>query len=167
MEINDFCCLKFIPLDRNDFETEFKPPQPILIQRVVLSCLKVSGFSSGGRMSDLSDALKRFKTGRPASPPTPLALGEGSEASEISEASEDSEGSEVSKLVCLYKSIFDRDALSDPATKAMRDDFTARWDRLDERRRKALVDKLLELKLLPEIVAKALVMFKGKMTRLM
>lgn len=115
-------------------------------------------------MSDLSDALKRFKTSRPVSPSTLPTPSEESEASEISEASE---GSEVSKLVCLYKSIFARDALSDPTTKAMRDDFTARWDRLDERRRKALVDKLLELKLLPEIVAKALVMFKGKMTRLM
>jgi len=115
-------------------------------------------------MSDLSDALRRFKTSRPASPPPPPAPSEGSEASEISEASEDSE---VSKLVCLYKSIFERDALSDPTTKAMRDDFTARWDRLDDRRRKLLVDRLLEMKLLPEIVAKALVMFKGKMTRLM
>ena len=66
----------------------------------------------------------------------------------------------------LYKSIFDRDALSDPTTKAMRDAFTARWDQLAETKRKALVDKLLEMKLLPEIVAKALVLFKGKMTRL-
>lgn len=118
-------------------------------------------------MSDLSDALRRFKTSRPASQPIPSAPSEGSEASEISEASEDSEGSEVSKLVCLYKAIFDRAALSDSTTKAMRNDFTARWDRLDERRRKALVDRLLTLKLLPEIISKALVMFKGKMTRLM
>ena len=106
-------------------------------------------------MSDLSDALKRFKAIRPASPPSGC------------QPSAPSEDSEVSKLVVLYKAIFERDALSDPATKTMRDDFTARWDRLDERRRKALVDTLLELKLLPEIVAKALVMFKGKMTRLM
>ena len=118
-------------------------------------------------MSDLSDALKRFKASHPVSPPSecwPPAPSEGSEVSEISEASEDSE---VSKLVMLYKSIFDRDALSDPTTKAMRDDFTARWDRMAEAKRKALVDKLLEMKLLPEIVAKALVLFKGKMTRLM
>ncbi len=112
-------------------------------------------------MSDLSDALKRFKTGRPASPPTTPPPSEGSE---ISETSEDSE---VSKLVILYKSILERDALSDPTTKTMRDDFTGRWRLLAETKRKALVDRLLETKLLPEIVAKALVLFKGKMTRLM
>ncbi len=120
-------------------------------------------------MSDLSDAIKRFKANRQTSPLPecqPPAPSEVSEVSEISEASEDSEGSEVSKLVALYKSIFDRGALLDPTTKAMRDDFTARWDRLDEAKRKILVDRLLEMRLLPEIVAKALMTFKGKMTRL-
>ena len=110
-------------------------------------------------MSDLSDAIKRFKASHPVIPPQPRP----SEGSEVSEISEDSE---VSKLVVLYKAILDRGALSDPTTKAMREDFTARWDRLDESNRKALVDKLLEMKLLPEIVAKALTIFKGKMTRL-
>ncbi len=118
-------------------------------------------------MSDLSDALKRFKDNRQSSPPPERQPPTPSEVSEVSEISEASEDSEVSKLVVLYKSIFDRGALSDPTTKAMRDAFTARWDQLAETKRKALVDKLLEMKLLPEIVAKALVLFKGKMTRLM
>ena len=111
-------------------------------------------------MSDLSDALKQFKANRQTNLPVSLP------ASASGEVSEASEGNEVSELAVLYKSILDRGALSDPITKAMRDDFTARWDRLDESNRKALVDKLLEMKLLPEIVAKALTIFKGKMTRL-
>lgn len=118
-------------------------------------------------MSDLLDALKRFKANRQVSPPSecrPPAPSEGSEASEISEVSEDSE---VSKLVVLYKSMYDKGALSDPTTKAMRDVFTAHWDRLDEAKRKVLVDRLLEMKLLPEIIGRALILFKGKMTRLM
>ena len=118
-------------------------------------------------MSDLSDALKRFKANRQTTPPPEYQPPAPSEVSEVSEISEASEDSEVSKLVVLYKSIHDRGALSDLTTKAMRDDFTARWDRLVETKRKALVDKLLEMKLLPEIVAKALILFKGQMTRLM
>ncbi|GEM_PF-3129819 len=118
-------------------------------------------------MSDLSDALKRFKANRQTSPPPECQPPAPSEVSEVSEISEASEDSEVSKLVVLYKSIHDRGALSDPVTKIMRDDFTACWDRMDEAKRKALVDKLLKMKLLPEIVAKALVIFKGQMTRLM
>jgi hypothetical protein len=94
-------------------------------------------------MSDLSDALKRFKDNRQTSPPPEC---QPPTPSEVSEASEDSE---VSKLVALYKSIFDRGALSDSTTKAMRDDFTVRWDQLAETKRKALV------------------LFKGKMTSLM
>ena len=117
-------------------------------------------------MSDLSDALKRFKANRQTTPPPEYQPPAPSEVSEVSEISEASEDSEVSKLVVLYKAIFERDALSDPATKAMRADFTARWDRLAEAKRQVLVKQLLEMKLLPEIVAKALVLFKGKMTRL-
>ena len=76
-------------------------------------------------MSDLSDALKRFKANRQTSPPPESRLA----SSEVSEAGEDSEASEiseVSELVLLYKSIYDRGALSDPTTKAMRDVFTVR-----------------------------------------
>lgn len=114
-------------------------------------------------MSNLSDALKRFKANRPASPPPQPRSTVPSEVSEASEISEAGEDSEVSKLVMLYQSIFEKGALSDSVTKATRDDFTARWNRLNETKRKALVDQLLERKLMPEIVAKALTIFRGKM----
>lgn len=117
-------------------------------------------------MSDLLNALKRFKANRQTgqSEDRPLVPSEVSEAGEISEVSEDSE---ISQLVLLYQAVCDRGALSDETTKRMQDDFTTRWDRLAEEERKILVDELLRRRLLPEIVGKALVLFKGKMTRLM
>lgn len=111
-------------------------------------------------MSNLSDALKRFKANRPTSPSEP-------QSTVLSEISEVSEDSEVSKLVMLYQSIFEKGALSDPVTKTMRDDFTVHWGRLNEAKRKVLVDKLLERRLLPEIITKALTIFKGKMIRVL
>lgn len=111
-------------------------------------------------MSDLSNALKRFKANRKAAQSEDRLL----TRSAGSEANEDNE---VSNLVILYKAICDRRALSDESTKRMRGDFATDWDKLAEEKRRNLVEELLRRRLLPEIVGKALTIFKGKMTRLL
>lgn len=71
---------------------------------------------------------------------------------------------EFSGLVNSYRAI--RGMAGDPELEKLKVDFESRWDKLAEDKREILVQKLLEMRLLPEIIGKALKIFKGKMISL-
>lgn len=71
---------------------------------------------------------------------------------------------EFSGLVDSYRAI--RGMTGGPELEKLKDDFETRWDKLAEDKREILVQKLLDMQLLPEIIGKALKIFKGKMISL-
>ena len=104
------------------------------------------------KMPTFLEHFYRKKEGQsPAIRPTPLT------------PSEPSQG-QVSKMVGLYRLI--RGMAGGPELEKLKADFESQWDKLAEDKREILVEKLLEMQLLPEIIGKALKIFKGKMIRL-
>ena len=67
-------------------------------------------------------------------------------------------------LVDLYQAI--RGLAGGSELEKLKADFESQWDKLAEDKREILVQKLLEMQLLPEIIGKALKIFKGKMISL-
>ena len=72
--------------------------------------------------------------------------------------------SQILELVELYRII--QAKTGQPETEKLRVDFVFRLNGLDEEKHKMLVEKLLEEKLLPESVGKALKIFGGKLISL-
>ena len=98
---------------------------------------------------DLLDAIRQFKTRRQKQAEPMVSC--------PAEA-------EFSGLVNSYRAI--RGMAGGPELEKLKEDFESRWDKLAEDKREIFVQKLLEMQLLPEIIGKALNMFKGKMIRL-
>ncbi|MFZ5801650.1 MAG: hypothetical protein ACOY3K_00865 [Candidatus Omnitrophota bacterium] len=72
--------------------------------------------------------------------------------------------SEFSELVELYRKIDEK--AGKPEFEKMKAIFNARWSRLTEEKRKILVERLLDMRILPEIIGTALNIFDGKIIRL-